>query len=188
MSISQFMLETSVMDGVLNSYAKLDAIDITILNQTNEKAKILAKTKWVTPLEIIEKEYQLNVAKIKGKWFIIPTKLDNDIPPDQFVSNSGTGFFKHGRRAISTQQTYHDDVLKQPVLEILSAKLIKYNKEYIIIGEVQNVDNVPADVTLKATLYDKNNKKLATHNAKFVIKHKLMLMRNWDMQLVSPDN
>ena len=174
MSISQFMLETSVMDGVLNSYAKLDAIDITILNQTNEKAKILAKTKWVTPLEIIEKEYKLNVAKIKGKWFIIPTKLDNDIPPDQFVSNSGTGFFKHGRRAISTQQTYHDDVLKQPVLEILSAKLIKYNKEYIIIGEVQNVDNVPADVTLKATLYDKNNKKLATHNAKFVIKHKLM--------------
>jgi hypothetical protein len=48
--------------------------------------------------------------------------------------------FKHGRRAISTQQTYHDDVLKQPVLEILSAQLIKLN-EYIII-ELQNVDNV----------------------------------------------
>lgn len=174
MSISQFMLETSVADGVLNSYAKLDAIDIKIINQTSDKAKILAKTKWVTPLEIIEKEYKLNVAKIKEKWFITPTKLDNGIPPDQFVSNSGTDFFKHGRRAISTQQTYHDDVLKQPVLEILSAKLIKYNKEYIIIGEVQNVDNVPADVTLKATLYDKNYKKIATHNAKFVIKHKLM--------------
>jgi hypothetical protein len=39
--------------------------------------------------------------------------------------------------------------------------------------ELQNVDNVPADVTLKATLYDNNNKKLAT-NAKYVIKHKLM--------------
>ncbi len=174
MSISQFMLETSVGDGILNSYAKLDAIDIRIVNQSNEKAKVVAKTKWVTPLEIIEKEYNLNVAQIKGKWFITPTKLDNDIPPDQFISNSGTGFFKQGRRAISTQQTYHDDVLKQPVLEILSAKLIKYNTEYIIIGEVQNVDNVPADVTLKATLYDKNNTKLASHNAKFVIKHKLM--------------
>jgi hypothetical protein len=174
MPISQFLLETSVADGILNSFAKLDAIDIKFVNQTNDKAKVVAKTKWVTPLEIIEKEYSLNVAKIKGKWYITPTKLDNDIPPDQFVSNSGSGFFKHGRRAISTQQTYHDDVLKQPVLEILSAKLIKYNKEYIIIGEVQNVDNVPADVTLKATLYDKNNKKIASHNAKFVIKHKLM--------------
>lgn len=174
MSISQFMLETSVGDGILNSYAKLDAIDIRIVNQSKEKAKVVAKTKWVTPLEIIEKEYNLNVAQIKGKWFITPTKLDNDLPPDQFISNSGTGFFKQGRRAISTQQTYHDDVLKQPVLEILSAKLIKYNTEYIIIGEVQNVDNVPADVTLRATLYDKNNTKLASHNAKFVIKHKLM--------------
>jgi len=174
MSISQFMLETSVADGILNSYAKLDAIDITILNQTNDKAKVLAKTKWVTPLEIIDKEYSLTVTKINGKWFVSPNKLDLDIPPDQFVSSNGTGFFKQGRRVISTQQTYHDDVLKQPVLEILSAKLIQLNNEYIIIGEVQNVDNVPADVTLKATLYDKNYKKLATHNAKFVIKHKLM--------------
>jgi hypothetical protein len=168
------MLETSVADGILNSYAKLDAIDITILDQTKDNAKIVAKTKWITPLEIIAKEYIHNVAKINGKWFITPVKLDLDIPPDQFISNNGTGFFKHGRRVISTQQTYHDDVLKQPVLEILSAKLIKLGKEYIIIGEVQNIDNIPADVTLKATLYDKNNKKLASHNAKYVIKHKLM--------------
>ena len=33
---------------------------------------------------------------------------------------------------------------------------------------------IPLAVTLKATLYDKNNKKLASHNAKYVIKHKLM--------------
>jgi hypothetical protein len=52
-------------------YAKLDAIDITILDQTKDNAKIVAKTKWVTPLEIIAKEYH-NVTKINGKWFIIP--------------------------------------------------------------------------------------------------------------------
>ncbi|NJM80053.1 MAG: hypothetical protein HC854_11330 [Flavobacterium sp.] len=33
---------------------------------------------------------------------------------------------------------------------------------------------MPADVVLKATLYDENDKTLATHNAKYVIKHKLM--------------
>ena len=174
LSISQFMLETSVADGILNSYAKLDAIDITILQQTKDRARVLVQTKWITPLEIIVKKYTHNLAKANGKWFINPVHLDLDIPPDQFVTTNGTGFFKHGRRVISTQQTYHDDELKQPVLEILSAKLIKINNEYMIIGEVQNVDNFPADVTLKATLYDKNNKKLASHNAKYVIKHKLM--------------
>jgi hypothetical protein len=173
-SISQFMLETSLSDGVLNSYAKLDAIEIKIVNSSKDQAIVLAKTKWITPLETIRKDYRHQVKKVGDKWFITPVKLDLDIPPNQFISNSITQFFKHGRRAISTQQTYHDDVLKQPVLEILSATLIQYGKEYTVVGEVQNVDNVPADVVLKATLYDQNNKKLASHNAKFVIKHKLM--------------
>jgi hypothetical protein len=35
------------------------------------------------------------------------------------------------------------------------------------------VDNVPADVVLKASLYDKSDK-TSLFNAKFVIKHKLM--------------
>lgn len=174
LSIAQFMLETSVADGVLNSYAKLDAIDITILKSSKNKATVLAKTKWITPLEIIKKDYIHEVEKIDNNWFIIPKKLDLDIPPNQFISNAITQFFKQGRRVISTQQTYHDDVLKQPVLEVLSASLVQIGKEYVVIGEVQNVDNVPADVVLKATLYDKNNQKLASHNAKFVIKHKLM--------------
>lgn len=175
-SLSQFMLETAVQDGILNSYAKMDAIDIQIINQTENAAKIIAKTKWVTPLEIIQKDYTHEIIKENGKWFIVPNKIDLDIPPDQFVSNNSTEFFKHGRRAVSTQQTYHDDVLKQPVLEILSAKLIQFNKQYIIIGEVQNVDDVPADVVLKATLYDKDNKKLASFNSKYEIKHKLLPM------------
>jgi hypothetical protein len=174
LSISQFMLETSVADGVLNSYAKLDAIEIKIINSAKDKAIVIAQTKWITPLETIRKDYRHEVVKVGDKWFITPKKLDLDIPPNQFIANSITQFFKHGRRVISTQQTYHDDVLKQPVLEIISASLVRYGKEYIVLGEVQNVDNVPADVVLKATLYDKNNKKLASHNAKFVIKHKLM--------------
>ena len=174
LSISQFMLETSVADGILNSYAKLDAIDVQILKESANRAELVAKTKWITPLEIIKKDFYHEAIKRNGKWYILPTKLDLDIPPDQFLSNNTTEFFKHGRRKISTQQTYHDDVLKQPELEILSAKLIKYNNEYIIIGELQNIDNSPADVILKSTLYNNNDEVLATFNAKYVIKHKLM--------------
>jgi hypothetical protein len=174
LTISQFMLETSVADGVLNSYAKLDAIEVKIIAQTKAEAILLAKTKWITPLEIIKKDYRHEVIKINGKWYIKPKKIDLDIPPNQFLTSNSTAYFKHGRRVISTQQNYHDDVLKQPVLEILSASLIQIGEEYVVIGEVQNVDNVPADVVVKATIYDKSNKKLASFNAKFVIKHKLM--------------
>ncbi len=174
LKLSQFMLETSVQDGILNSYAKLDAIRIQVLTQTESAAKVIAFTKWITPLEVIEKKYEHELKKLKGKWYIMPTKLDLDIPPDQFVSDNLPLFFKHGRRTVSTQQTYQDDVMKQPTLEILSAKLIKFQNRYAIIGSLQNVDNVPADVVLKATLYDEKDNILASYNVMYVMKHKLM--------------
>ncbi len=174
LSISQFMLETSVADGILNSYAKLDAIEIQIVKKTDQRTTLVAKTKWITPLEIINKDYYHETIKRNGKWFILPQKTPLDIPPDQFLSSNLTEYYKQGRRKITTQQTYHEDVLKQPELEILSAKLIKYNNEYVIIGELQNIDNRPADVIVKSTLYNKYDKELATFNAKDVIKHKIL--------------
>jgi hypothetical protein len=174
LSISQFMLETSVADGILNSYAKLDAIEVQVLKSSDSSAELVAKTKWITPLEIIAKDFYHQAVRRRGKWYLLPQKLNSDIPPDQFISSNLTNFYKQGRRKISTQQTYHEDVLKQPELEITSAKLIKYNNEYVIIGELQNIDNSPADVVLKATLYNKKNRVLASFNAKDVIKHKIM--------------
>jgi hypothetical protein len=53
-------------------------------------------------------------------------------PPWQIKLNITTRKTK-----ITTQQPDHEDVLKQPELEILSAKLIQYKGEYIIIGELQ---------------------------------------------------
>jgi len=114
------------------------------------------------------------VLKKERKWYIKPANLDKDIPPDQlFVSNT-TSFYNHGRRRITTQQTHHEDVLKQPVLEILSARLVQFKKQYAIVGELQNIDNVPADVVVKATLYNDEDKELAKFSAKYHIKHKLM--------------
>ena len=173
-SLAQFMLEISVSDGILNSYGKLDAIETTIKHNSNNKASVIAKTKWITPLEIIEKTYTHEVEKIKGKWYIIPNKKDTDLPPDEFIASNSNSYYKQGRRKISTQQTYHEDILRQPDLEIIKANLVYFDNKYMVIGEVQNIDNVPADVVLKASLYDDKDKMLGTFNAKYVIKHKLM--------------
>lgn len=174
MSIAQYMLEISVTDGLLSSYAKLDAIKVIITNKTNHLATAKVLTKWITPLEKINKTEFKSLVKRNGKWYLQPDDNDTDLPPDQLYSGNSTRYFNQGRRRITTEQTYHEDVLKQPVLEILSAKLIKRNKSYILIGEIQNIDNVPADVVLKGTLYNDDDKELATFNAKHHIKHKLM--------------
>ncbi|WP_026933724.1 membrane protein [Christiangramia echinicola] len=173
-TIAQFMLEVSVSDGVLSSYAKLDSINVEVITVNDTVARANVFTSWVTPIDIIEKEFEHQLNKIKGNWYIQPSEKDTDVPADQFFSQNQTKFYNHGRRRITTQQTHHEDVLKQPVLEVLSAKLVKLNDRYSIVGEIQNVDHVPADVVIKGTLYDEENNELASYNARQVLKHKLM--------------
>ncbi len=172
--LDQYMLEIAVNDGLLSSYAKLNAIHIHIKNKTTKEAKALVTTNWVTPLEKVKKEHVFELIKRKDSWYLKIEKPNADLPPDQLLVANKTTYFNHGRRRITTQQTLHEDVLKQPVLEVLSSKLVKHRKSYAIVGTVQNVDNVPADVALKATLYNDFNKKLAAYNAKYHVKHKLM--------------
>lgn len=172
--VSQFLLELSVSDGILNSYGKIDGIVMDVIAQENKKAKIKAKIKWITPLEIITTEHLHTIQKKQGKWYLLPERINPDLPPDQFLTTNKTIYYKQGRRRVTTQQTHHEDVMKQPELEILSAKLIEYNNEYMVIGEIQNLDNVPADVVVAATLYDKYSNTLASFSAKNVIKHKLL--------------
>ncbi len=173
-SISQFMLEISVTDGLLSSYAKLDEIDINITARTDSTATGFVKANWVTPLKIINTRDTLDLEKIKSKWYIKPKPIDPDVPPEQLVIQSNTQFYNHGKRKITSDQTYHEDVLKQPVVEVLTAKMVVVDGEYAIIGEIQNVDNVPADISVTGTLYDIDNNPLAKFNAKDVIKHKLL--------------
>ncbi|MFT5078789.1 MAG: hypothetical protein ACI917_001306 [Patiriisocius sp.] len=172
-SKSQYMLEVSVSDGLLRSYAKLDAISTQVIQQNDSVSKLKTTTKWVTPLAAFNKEETIEVKKIDSKWYITPQSIDLDIPPDQLFSENSTRFYNHGRRRVTSGKTYHEDVLKQPVVEVLSAKLMHVNDTYSIVGSIQNIDFIPADIAIKATLYSKENKVLATFNVKDIIKHKL---------------
>ena len=173
-TIAQYMLEASVTDGLLSSYAKLENLKSEITLKNDSLALAVIQTNWVTPLEKINKTYHKTLSKQDGKWYLNPENIDTDLPPDKLYSKNNTSYYSHGRRRITTEQTHHEDVLKQPVLEILSAKLVKYQGHYALVGEIQNIDNVPADVVIKGTLYNNENKELANYNAKYHIKHKLM--------------
>jgi len=184
---SQFMLEIAVSDGLLNSYGKLESVRTTIVKSTKNFALIKANSKWITPLETYYNENFYELEKINGKWYILPNKKDPDLPPDQLLQSIQNDFYKHGRRRITSQVTHHEDVLRQPVLEVLSAKLLKIDSTYMVIGEIQNIDDVPIDVSVKSILYDKNYKILAQFNAKYDIKHKLLPKEKTAFRIVFED-
>jgi len=169
----QFMLEISVTDGLLSSYAKLDEIITEKIYQSKDTIIVKTNTTWITPLETIKKEEKIMTILKDNKWFIIPKAVDSYIPSNQFFNTNYTEFYNQGRRKITTQQTHHEDILPQPVLYFQEAKLIMKDSAYFVIGTIQNIDYFPAAISLNAILYDNQNNELATFSTKLDSKHKL---------------
>jgi len=169
-----FMLQLSVKDGVINSYAKLERMKVVTGKIADTSAEVTVVSTWITAIEQSEYTESFHVVKKNYKWYLIPNEKNTDLAPEQLVQSNSTHYFNHGRRRITTQQTHHEDVLKRPVLEVLSARLICVEGKYMVIGEIQNIDNVPADIDVKARLYDQSNQQLASYNAQYTIKHCLM--------------
>ena len=76
--IAQYMLEISVTDGLLSSYAKLDAIDTEITKHNDSVVSAKVTTNWITPLEKIEKVEYKSLSRHNGKWYLQPDDLNND--------------------------------------------------------------------------------------------------------------
>lgn len=169
-----YFVKLSVEDGILASYAKLNNLKIDLKKITKDKYEAHIVAEWITPVEEYYTRATHIVVRNKGKWYLKAPKFDLSIPADQFMVEKVQGIHGHGKRQAGTSATQHDDVLDRPDLQILDARLVKMDSSYFVVGELQNVDSYPAHITISAQLYDKNNRKLVSYNAKFATIHRIL--------------
>jgi hypothetical protein len=169
-----YVLQLSVRDGLLASYGKLDSCSVKILEKQPERMRVLAITDWVTPLERFHQEVEHTVIKIGENWFVEPPVFDQRIPPDEHIEKGVLGLHSQGKRKITTAATEHDDILDRPELYILSAKLMKIDSQYVVVGEIQNIDHLPAHLTIEAQLFDKQRRMLVSYNTKYATMHNVL--------------
>ena len=72
-------------------------------------------------------------------------KINYDIPSNNFSITNSSRFYNYGRKKDIVKQNFNEDTFVYPRIEVLSSKLIYKDGEYIIIGELQNIDNIPSD-------------------------------------------
>jgi len=174
LTFDNYILQLSVKDGLLASYGKLEGIEIMIKERFPHKLKVIVKNTWTTPLEVYTVENPHTLIEKDGKWFIVPPEFDKTLAPDEHLEKGILALHSQGKRKITTANTEHDDVLDRPEVHILSAKLLQVGKEYVVVGEIQNVDHLPAHLTIQAQLFDKYNVKLVEYNAKYTTNHKVL--------------
>jgi len=173
-SLDYFMLEKSVIDGLLDSYGKLNAIETETIEKSDDYAKVKATLEWITPMKTFVTEELHEVIKIRGKWYIKPQAASNYIPTDQFSDVPSNHFVNQGRRKITTKETFHEDVLDRPVTMVTEARLVKSDTAYHVVGTIQNIDSYPVDLTIKATLLDATGAYLTSYYDQYDLVHKLV--------------
>lgn len=169
-----YMRQISVSDGVLNSYAKMNNIKIEIINQSKHTAKASVYIESITPLKTIHTSIIHYLSKIGDQWYIQPPEIDNDLPPNLYLEQASIDFHLQGRRKVGSGQTYREDILSQPEVLVTQASLIQIGSRYAIVGRIQNIDNLPADVSILGSVYTGENELLASYNAMLIQKHVLL--------------
>jgi hypothetical protein len=169
-----YLLQIASQDGLLNSYAKMESINTKVIHQSKNKAIVSADIEWVTALSSIKKNIEHTLVKENGEWYLEADKTDIDITPDQVITRSYPSWLNQGKRELTTAPTKKRDILMQPVVVVTESKLVYKNDQYHVIGEILNVDETPADLSVEAVLYDGNNNVIAKQRDGMVSKHKLL--------------
>lgn len=168
----QYVLELSVNDGILASYAKLDSLDLDIEHVSSSRATVRAKAQWITALQAYPSEHVFYLEKIKSKWYIKPFVKDRKVPPETFLSQPEVTYRSQGRRSTAVQS--NEDILDRPEAVLDEAHLVKSPEGYHVIGTLRNIDAIPAHITLEAELYDSTGNSMGRYALRDVGLHALL--------------
>lgn len=173
-SRDQFMLELSLEDGILASYAKLDSLAIKEERDISKsKKEVLVEAHWLTAVQEYSTSHKLILIQNYGSWSIQKDVFERDVPQDQFLRIPDVDFFNQGRRQAISGTTAKEDVLDRPEVYLREAQLVKKDSQVYVVGEIINIDVDPAFVTAEAVLYA-NNKEQLRFSVNETIIHNLM--------------
>ena len=172
-NFDQFMLELSVEDGILASFAKLDSLNFDI-QKLDSEALVKVGANWVTSLNEYASWHELRMIKRGKKWFLLKDEFEKNIPANQFFSLADLDYKNQGRRKANIDQTAKEDILDRPEIHVVQASLVKDTNGMYIVGSLQNIDNVPSFVSLECITYDKNGLELSRAKAGQNVVHDLI--------------
>jgi hypothetical protein len=143
-----------VINGLVASYARLDRIETISIEVTGDEAVVDSELIYLTALDEHRVRATDRLSRVDGRWALQPHEVDISIPPDQLVSRPSVGYVSQGRRRVTDETTLYQDVIDRPEIHIRSSRLVEYQGQLSVVGEIRNDDVDPGYVTVSAELLD----------------------------------
>jgi hypothetical protein len=198
LDFDRFMLDLSVRGGLRNGYAKLERLSSQTIAldgsesrpKLGDRALVRTHLVWATSLSRLEEDVTQELEFVAQTWRIVARPLTKVRAKDRFSEEAAVKYYYRPRR-LTTETTAAGDILDRPQLAVIGSRLVAYTFEregrdpqgrptrrlepaLAVIGELQNIDARPADVTLTAILRDRDGWELRRNNAGTAILHKLL--------------
>lgn len=168
-TLDQFLLDRSVQDGLLAGYAKLESIevlDVRAVGSDDESiVEVDVQADYLTSLTRYRLARTHRLVRFDGRWFILPDPEQRSVPTDQFVRRVAVDYLDVGRRRPTTGATRLDDVLDRPRIEVHDARAVIHDGQWHLVGQLTNIDNDPAEVTVTGELLAADGSSLARQGA-----------------------
>lgn len=186
---TRWMLDLSVQGGLRTGYAKLDSIRVLQVHYQGDPRRVgtMANAKielhWFTSMQdFTESQWQTLILTRQGWRVTLSPALS--IRPQERFDEQPTVTYYHSPSRLTTAVTSAGDVLDRPRLRVLSSRLVQYDLDpvpigpsrlrLVIVGEVQNIDARPGDVTLTGVLRRRDGTEITHNNAGDLMVHKLL--------------
>lgn len=177
LTLDRWKLDFSVQGGMRTGYAKLDSIVPEVISQSDTVAAVKVKLVWLTTFGELREELQHEMVKTPQGWRIKAAKVLKVRSEERFFPQPDVDYYRSQRR-LTVDATDTRDVLDHPRLQLLNARLVEYLHDGIptlaIVGEIQNIDARPADLTVTGILRDKAGTEIVRNNSEDEVLHKLL--------------
>jgi hypothetical protein len=172
-SYDAYLINLSLQGGLVASYGKLASVEVSV-HQTSEIAATAEVTAtWITALKTYPTHRTHEMHLRDDVWTITPDPPETDRPAELFVRRPEVAWNTPAAGSGADLGPL-PPASDRPEIQVLSARLVRHDQRYSVVGELVNLDADPGDLTVTAILFDHKSAELSRYNAQSVMSHKLL--------------
>ncbi|MBK8047434.1 MAG: hypothetical protein IPK16_10125 [Anaerolineales bacterium] len=174
-SYDQYLIDLSLKGGMVASYGKLDSLETKVEELSTDHARILATVTYITSLSYYTDTQTIDLTHTPAGWRIEPAATVAPITEQQLLRQPALDYLVTGGRRLLSPDAPIVNGLERPNVRILSSQLVASpDGSFSVVGELKNDDVNPADLTVRATIYDEQGEELTWYNAADGMIHKAL--------------
>lgn len=155
----------------LRTFANLTNFDIRPLHQSANNAEMLVTMHWSTVVGNFEDTRDLHVVRNGDHWAVDwPLVKESHVPPQVIAVN----YLRWDVIYRGAGDDWGTQDVEAPHVRIVDMHPVNRAEGVFVMGELLNEDIVPAFVSVRATLLDKNNASLGSESSFDMISHTLL--------------